>query len=79
VNITAIREKIHNYLEVADDRKIAAIYTMVEDAIEGQEVSFEEGFVNELDGQFAAYYSGTAPTVTAVESQQRMANLLDTK
>ncbi len=28
-----IRQRLHSYLEVADDKKINAIYTMVEDEI----------------------------------------------
>lgn len=42
MNSTAIRQKLHNYLEVANDKKIKAIYTTVEDAIE--EVEYTDEF-----------------------------------
>jgi hypothetical protein len=33
MNTTVIRQKLHNYLEVANDKKVKAMYTMVEEAI----------------------------------------------
>jgi len=31
MNTTTIRQKLHKYIEIADDKKIQAIYTMIED------------------------------------------------
>ncbi len=33
LNTTHIKEQLHSYLEVVDDKKLKAIYTMVEDEI----------------------------------------------
>ena len=34
---TAIRKKLADYLKIADDKKVKAIYTMVEDEITTEE------------------------------------------
>lgn len=46
---TAIREKLVNYLKVADDKKVKAIYAMVEDEITISENDFDEDFIQELN------------------------------
>ncbi len=74
MNSAAIRQKLHNYLEVANDKKIKAIYTMVEEAIE--EVEYTDEFKAELDRRYAAYKDGSEKTVTASESKKRIQKLL---
>ncbi len=39
---TEIREKLHQYIDLADERKIEAIYIMLEDDIESYDYSSEE-------------------------------------
>nr|NQU93259.1 hypothetical protein [Bacteroidota bacterium] len=36
MNTTTIRQKLHKYIEIADDKKIQAIYTMIEDDLTDQ-------------------------------------------
>lgn len=71
-----IRQKLHNYLEVADDRKVEAIYTMMETEIEETDVDYTDEFKNELDRRYAEYESGNAKTFTAEESKMRIEQLL---
>ena len=33
MNTEAIRQQLHQYVDLADDRKISAIYTIIEDDI----------------------------------------------
>ena len=68
----AIRRKLHNYLEVADDKKIKAIYTMVEEEIKMGDVEYAP----ELNRRLAAYENGTEKIVTAAESKKRISKLL---
>ena len=47
---TAIREKLYDYIKVADDKKLAAIYNLLEDQIvEYTDWHKDEVFVAELD------------------------------
>lgn len=47
---TAIREKLYDYIKVADDKKLAAIYDLLEDQIiEYTDWHKDETFVAELD------------------------------
>ncbi|OLY91959.1 putative addiction module component, TIGR02574 family [Cnuella takakiae] len=73
---TALRQKLHNYLEVADDKKIEAIYAIMENDIEQLSVTYTEELKAELDRRHADYKSGEAKVVSAQESQERIAALL---
>lgn len=76
MNTAAIRQKLHNYLEVANDKKIKAIYTMVEEAIGETEVEYTDELKTELDRRYAAYKSGAQKPVTTSESKKRIQKLL---
>lgn len=78
MDTAAIRQKLHSYLEVANDKKIKAIYTMVEEAIEGAGVEYTDEFKTELDRRQAAYKNGNEKPVTAAESKKRIQKLLKT-
>jgi putative addiction module component (TIGR02574 family) len=76
MNTTAIRQKLHSYLEVANGKKIKAIYTMIEDTIEEAGVDYTDEFKAELDRRHAAYKDGSEKAVTATESKKRIQKLL---
>ena len=79
MNATAIRKQLHNYLEVADDKKIKAIYTMMEGEIKESAVIYTDEFKAELDKRYAAYKSGNAKMITAAESKKRIQKILKKK
>jgi hypothetical protein len=55
----AIRNKLYDYIRVAEDKKIKAIYTMLEDDIEQQyDYWNDKEFVAELDKRSADLKSG---------------------
>jgi hypothetical protein len=58
MNTTAIRQELHNYLEVADDKKLKAIYVMVEDEIKDTTVEYTDEFKAELDRRVNHYLNG---------------------
>ena len=56
---TAIRERLVDYIRVADDKKVKAIYALLEDQIVPKyEWSEDEEFVAELDERVRRYETG---------------------
>ncbi len=45
----AIRQKLHHYIETAKDKKVKAIFAMVEDDIEEGAIIWTDEFVTELN------------------------------
>ncbi|HRN56155.1 MAG TPA: hypothetical protein PLL71_06870 [Agriterribacter sp.] len=76
MNTSSIRQQLQNYLEVADDKKIKAIYIMMEDDIKEAAIEYSDEFKAELDVRYAAYESGKIKMVTATESKRRINKLL---
>ena len=58
MNTAAIRQQLHNYLEVADDKKVKAIYVMVADEIRESNVEYTKEFKAELDRRVRYYLNG---------------------
>ncbi len=65
-----IRQKLSNYIKVADEEKIKAIYTMVSDEINTKENEWDESFVKELNRRSKSFINGTAQTYTWEETKQ---------
>jgi len=56
---TAIRQKLYDYIRFAEDKKVKAIYTVLENEIEeGYDYWNDTAFINELDKMSADYESG---------------------
>ena len=72
MNTTAIRQKLHNYLEVANDKVVMAMYGIAEKAIGSSCVVYTKELIAELDRRHAAYKYGSEKTVTAAESKKRI-------
>ncbi|SDP62435.1 putative addiction module component, TIGR02574 family [Mucilaginibacter sp. OK268] len=54
-----IRERLHEYIRFADDKKVEAIYTMVEnEIIEELDLWEDKAFLNELKDRLDEYESG---------------------
>ncbi len=64
-----IREKLVEYMRSADERKVKAIYTMLEDEIGTGEHDWDEAFVVELERRDASLKAGTAKTYTWEETK----------
>lgn len=61
----AIRHKLYDFIRVADDKKLAALYHLLEDDIrEAQAWWKDKEFTKELDNRFEALESGTDKGIT---------------
>lgn len=59
MTIAAIRERLYDYIRVADDKKIKAIYALLEDQVNPLvNWSEDEDFVAELDERVKRYEEG---------------------
>ena len=71
MNTANIRQQLHGYLEIADDKKINAIYTMVEDEIKETIVEYTPEFKAELDNRVNYYLNG-GKMVSPAEMNKRL-------
>lgn len=65
----AIRKKLVNYLQVADDKKVKAIYTLLEDEIEQEDRISLEKYNKEIDASEAAFEKGDYITNDAMREK----------
>jgi len=65
MSTSVIREKLYEYIRVAEDRKVKAIYTMLEEEIEEVYNYWnDKDFVAELDKRSSDYKSGKVKGVS---------------
>ena len=76
MDTATIRQQLHNYLEIADDKKVKAIYTIIEKDIQGNDFEYPEGLKNELDKRYREYKNGTAEMIKSSESKKRIEKIL---
>lgn len=74
-----IRKKLTDYIKVADEEKIKAIYTMVSDEINTEENKWDESFVKELNRRSKSFINGTAKTYTWEETKQAAVKRVQSK
>ncbi|MBX3240701.1 MAG: hypothetical protein KIT80_00305 [Chitinophagaceae bacterium] len=58
MNTANIKQELHNYLEIADDKKLKAIYAIVKDEIKETSVTYTDEFKAELDRRVEHYLNG---------------------
>lgn len=76
MNTAAIRQKLHSYLEVADAKKVKAIYAIMENEIEESSVAYTDDFKAELGRRYTDYKNGKSKIVTAQESKRRLQRIV---
>jgi hypothetical protein len=64
MTIEEMRIKLHHYIEVADDKKVKAIYRLLETEIEGP-IDFwkDKEFLNEMKSRIDDFESGRDPGI----------------
>jgi hypothetical protein len=76
MNTAAIRQELHNCLEVAEDKKVKAIYTMMQESIKESDVDYSKEFKAELDARNEMYKDGFAKMISAKESKSRLQKII---
>lgn len=76
MNTNTIRQKLHSFLEVADDKKIKAIYSMVEAEIEDSSEDYSAELKAELDKRNDNYKLNQSKIITPKESKERIRTIL---
>lgn len=70
-----IREKLHSFIDTAEDKKVKAIYTLFADEIEQEEFEYSEEFKQELDKR-AVYYRNGGKMISAAEADKQIQKVL---
>lgn len=76
MSTVTIRQKLHSYLEIADDKKIKAIYAIVETEIEKSGLEYTDDVKKELDRRYTDYKNGNAKIITREESRKRIQKIV---
>ena len=71
----AIRQKLANYMQIAGDKKVKAMYALFEDDIEQEESEYTDKFKTELDRRFAHYKSG-GKMISETEANKQIKKIL---
>ncbi|HRC33066.1 MAG TPA: hypothetical protein PK736_06450 [Bacteroidia bacterium] len=79
MELITLKQKLHNYLEVANEKKIKAIYTMLETDIEESLVEYTLDLKADLDKRKKEYKAGNLKMITATESKARIDKLRNQK
>lgn len=70
---TTLRDRLYDYIRYADEKKVKAIYTMVEDEINHRYEPLEdEDYLIMLDKRVEEYESGKVKGVSWEEAQKRI-------
>ncbi|HEV2830464.1 MAG TPA: hypothetical protein VGW31_00670 [Hanamia sp.] len=76
MNTTTIRERLYDYIRVADDKKIKAIFMMLEDEMVKETKWWDDNqFIDELDKRYSAWESGKEKGYTLSEVEASIAQL----
>jgi hypothetical protein len=76
---TVIRQKLFDYLKIVDDKKLKAIYTMVEDDINTVANDWDEDFMKELERRSKSFSDGTLKTYSWEETKRAASKKLKAK
>jgi nitric oxide synthase oxygenase domain/subunit len=71
MSTTEIRRKLFDYIRVADDRKVKAIYTIIETEIQEDVDIWTDEFLQELNKRTADFESGSVKGYSWAELKTR--------
>ena len=76
MNNTAIRNKLYDYIRIADDKKLNAIYNLLENDIEQTSKWWKDKlFTEELDSRYKELEDGSDKGVSVQQLEQSVSKL----
>lgn len=72
---SAIRQKLHQFIDSVEEKKVKAIYVLFEDEIAQEDMEYTDEFKKELD-QRHAYYKNGGKMVSAAEAGKQVKAIL---
>lgn len=76
---TLVKEKLHEYIEHADEKKIIAIYTLVENEIEDRSYLYDDAAIRTFQATSEGYFSGKIKGHTIEESMECIRKQINSK
>lgn len=70
--LTSVKEKLHEYIDHADEKKVQAIYTLVENEIQDRSYLYDEATLNSFRKTSEDYNSGKIKGYPVEESMNRI-------
>jgi hypothetical protein len=74
----AIRKKLVSYLQVAEEKKVKAVYALLQDDIEEKEWEYSVALKKQLD-EGAAYYKNGGKMISAAEATREVNKIVKSK
>ena len=71
MKVAVIRERLQRFIETAEERKLVAIYTLLENEIMPGNHWEDEVFVAEMEGRYRNYKTGKSKPVTLDEVEAK--------
>lgn len=75
MKVSVLRERLQRFIETAEEKKLAAIYTLVEDEIMQQNHWEDESFVAEMEERYQDYKTGKSKSVSLEEVEAKARNV----
>ena len=69
---TSVKEKLHEYIDHVDEKKVQAIYTLVENELEDRSDLYDEATLNSFRKTSKDYFSGKEKGYPMEESMKRI-------
>jgi len=77
MNTANMRQELQSYLAVAEDKKVKALYIMMEGDIKESAIDYNDELKTELDNLYASYKSGKSKMISAKESKKQINKILN--